>query len=100
MLIIKVVRLQTESVAINLKYLEAVETACKILADAIVSDMEEALIHGARLDRTVQHLTRVLGQTFLPRSMRAFRAILPSNGSGWGPADVLGEVFEEVRDAW
>ena len=49
----------------NPKYLEAVETASKILADAIVSDMEEALTHGAGLDRTVQHLTRALGQNVL-----------------------------------
>jgi hypothetical protein len=45
----------------NIKYLEAIETASTILADAIVSDMEEALSYGAGLDRTVQDLTYAIG---------------------------------------
>jgi hypothetical protein len=49
----------------NLKYLEAIETASTLLAEAIVSDMEEALSYGAGLDRSVQDLTHAIGQDTL-----------------------------------
>ena len=49
----------------NLKYLEAIETASTLLAEAIVNDMEEALSYGAGLDRSVQDLTHAIGQDTL-----------------------------------
>jgi hypothetical protein len=55
----------TESVAMNLKYLEAIKTASTLLAEAILSDMEEALSYGAGLDRSVQELTHAIGQDTL-----------------------------------
>ncbi len=49
----------------NLKYLETIETASTLLAEAIVSDMEEALSYGAGLDRSVEDLTHAIGQDTL-----------------------------------
>ena len=49
----------------NPKYLEAIELASQIIADAMTGDMEEALRYGAGLDRTVQTLTHAIGQDAL-----------------------------------